>query len=238
MRSPFIAFILAVSCGGLFDSSTAAAGERYFVTIFGSESSPKRARYTHTWATVTRATTDDANPAAPPVLESLTISWMPRNLTIRPLALRPECGVNLSLEATIRDCRCKGECIAMWGPFDYDPCIGPTLFEKVRRQVARLESGCVLYKCIDPDTGPRSTYISDCIHAVTDLDPYLPRPSYNELTNYGMDASRHLVSIMASRNRFDPQDRHEWVAQALGIDAGVQRRTPHIAVEPANVATE
>ena len=233
MRTILITVLFLASSCGSFGLADAAAEERYYVMIFGSESSPKRARYTHTWATVTRATTDDANPAAPPVLESLTISWMPRNLTIRPLALRPECGVNLSLEATIRDCRCKRECIAMWGPYDYDPCIGPVLFEKVRRQVARLESGCVLYKCIDPDTGPRASYISDCIHAVTDLDPYLPRPNYSELTNYGMDASRHLVNIMASRNRFDPQDRHEWVAQALGIDAGVQRRTPNIAAEPA-----
>lgn len=231
MRTLVIAWSLIAAFCGPLGASTAAAEERYYVMIFGSESSPKRARYTHTWATVVRSTTDEANPAAPPVLESLTISWMPRTLKIRPLALRPECGVNLSLQATIRDCRCKGECVAMWGPFDYDPAIGPTLFEKVRRQVARLESGCVLYKCVDPDTGSGASYISNCIHAVTDLDPYLPRPSYNELTNYGMDASRHLMNIMASRNRFDPQDRHEWVAQALGIDAGVQRRTPQIADE-------
>lgn len=238
MRNPFMSLLLTLVCGAGFDSKPAVAEEHYYVMIFGSESSPKRARYTHTWATIVRSTTDDANPAAPPTLESLTISWMPRNLRIRPLALRPECGVNLSLQATIRDCRCKGECVAMWGPFDYDPEIGPTLFEKVRRQVARLESGCVLYKCIDPDTGSGASYISNCIHAVTDLDPHLPRPSYNELTNYGMDASRHLMNIMASRNRFDPQDRHEWVAQALGIDAGVQRRTPQIAPEPVNIASE
>lgn len=238
MRTSLIAVLLASAFCGPSGAATVAAEEHYYVMIFGSESSPKRARYTHTWATVVRSTTDDANPAAPPVLESLTISWMPRNLTIRPLALRPECGVNLSLQATIRDCRCKGECIAMWGPYDYDLAIGPTLFEKVRRQVGRLESGCVLYKCIDPDTGSGASYISNCIHAVTDLDPHLPRPSYNELTNYGMDASRHLMNIMASRNRFDPQDRHEWVAQALGIDAGVQRRTPNIAVEAVNVVSK
>lgn len=229
MRSLCVAALLLSWVCGSSNIGEAAAGERYYVMIFGSESVPKRARFTHTWATVVKATTDDAHPDAPPTLESLTISWMPRTLNIRPITLRPECGVNLGLHATICDSRSKGECIAMWGPFDFDPEIGPRLYERVQKQVARLNSGRVLYKCIDPDTGPGSTYISNCIHAVTDLDPFLSRPSYNELTNNGLDASLHLVNIMAGRHRFDRNDRHEWVAQALGIDAGVQRRTPHVA---------
>lgn len=227
-RFLIVAWLLSWACGSS-GPTPALAGERYFVLIFGSQSVPKRPRYSHTWATVVRATTDDAQPEQPPTLESLTISWMPRTLNIRPITLRPECGVNLSLQTTLRDCRSKGECVALWGPYDYDPEIGPVLFERVQRQVDRLNSGCVMYKCIDPDTGPRASYISNCIHAVTDLDPYLPRPSYNELTNYGFDASLHLVNIMTSRHRFDRNDRHEWVAQALGVDAWVQRRTPQIA---------
>jgi hypothetical protein len=229
MRSWLLLALCLSSSLGVAQSCSAA--ERYYVMIFGSESVPKRARYTHTWATVVRSTTDDAQPDAPPQLESLTISWMPRTLNIRPLTLRPECGVNLSLHATIRDSRCKGECIVMWGPYDYDPEIGPKLWDRVAHQVWRLNSGRVLYKCIDPDTGPGSTYISNCIHAVTDLDPYLPRPNYNELANNGLDASRHLVKIMAGRHRFDRNDRHEWVAQAMGIDAGVRRATPNVAAD-------
>ena len=203
---------------------TAGDGARYFVMVFGSESSPKRARYTHTWATMVKATPDPRQADAFE-LEIQTISWMPRNLVIRPLALRPECGVNLSLEATIRDCFCKGERICMWGPYEYDPCIAPGVYQRVLQQIARLNCGAVLYKCIDPDTGPRSRYISDCIHAVTDLDPYEPRPFYNEFQNFGMDASRRLVTILAGRHRFDPRVSHAWIADAVGVDPRVHRAT-------------
>lgn len=197
---------------------------RYFVMIFGAESCPKRARFTHSWATMVKATRDPAQTGAYQ-LEAQTISWMPRSLVIRPLALRGECGVNLSLEATFRDCFAKGECVAMWGPYEFDPARAAETYSRVCAQVARLNSGCVLYKCIDPDRGRRSTYISNCIHAVTDLDRYLPRPAYNELRNYGLDASRFVVEVLASRHRFDVAVVHPWIADALGIDQRVQRRT-------------
>lgn len=214
---------LVVATVVLAFAAEASAADRYFVMIFGSESVPKRARYTHTWATIVRAV-PEPGPTEAYTLESQTISWMPASLNIRPLTLRAECGVNLGLQATFRDSFCKGECVAMWGPYELTPERGPILWERVGRQVARLNSGSVLYKCIDPDTGPRSTYMSNCIHAVTDLDRQLPRPAYNELTNNGMDASAHLVQIMLSRHRFDPSITHEWVAQAMGVGPCVQRR--------------
>jgi hypothetical protein len=213
--------------GGRAETAPAEAApprDRYFVMIFGSESVPKRARYTHTWATIVKAMPEAAN-AASYRLESQTISWMPRTLNIRPLALRAECGVNLSLEATFRDCFAKCECVAMWGPYELDPCIATEIYGRVCAQVARLNSGCVLYKCIDPDQGPRSTYIADCIHAVTDLDRHLSRPFYNELRNYGIDASRRVVQVLASRHRIDVRQSHAWLADALGIDPRVERRT-------------
>lgn len=204
-------------------AAEASAAERYFVMIFGSESVPKRARYTHTWATIVKATAEPG-PTEAYSLESQTISWMPANLKIRPLALRPECGVNLGLQATFRDSFCKGECVAMWGPYELTPEHGPVVWSRVAVQVSRLNSGCVLYKCVDPDTGPKSTYMSNCIHAVSDLDRHLPRPAYNELLNNGMDASENLVRVMLSRHRFDPNVTHDWVAQALGVGPCVQRR--------------
>lgn len=200
----------------------AADGARHFLMVFGAESSPKRARYTHTWATWVKST---PQPDGTRILEVNTISWMPASLVIRPLALRGECGVNLTLQATLRDCFAKGECVAMWGPYEYDPSVAPQIHEMVHRQIARLNSGCILYKCIDPDKGPRSRYLSDCIHAVTDLDPYQPRPFYNELQNWGMDASRRLVQVLASRQRFNPEVTQEWIAAAIGVGECVQRRT-------------
>jgi hypothetical protein len=204
-------------------TGAASVDVRYFAIIFGAESCPKRARFTHSWATMVKATRDPAQPESYQ-LAVQTISWMPRSLVIRPLALRGECGVNLSLEATFRDCFAKGECVVMWGPYEFDPARAEETYNRVCAQVARLNSGCVLYKCIDPDRGRRSTYISNCIHAVTDLDRYLPRPSYNEFRNYGLDASRFMVQVLASRHRFDVKVTHPWIADALGIDPRVQRR--------------
>ena len=41
---------------------TARGGEFYYVMIFGSESSPKQLRYTHTWATFVRAVGEGPDP--------------------------------------------------------------------------------------------------------------------------------------------------------------------------------
>jgi hypothetical protein len=150
---------------------------------------------------------------------------MPRTLDIRPITLRAECGVNLSLQATLRDCYCKHECVAMWGPYELDPCNAPGIYARVCAQIARLNSGCVMYKCVDPDKGSRSHYVSNCIHAITDLDRNLPRVSYNELQNFGFDASMRVVQVLASRHRIDTRQTHPWIAEAMGIDGRVQRRT-------------
>jgi hypothetical protein len=220
--------VLLVSAAGSraevpVENVPAWGAERYFVMIFGSESVPKRARYTHTWATIVRAIPDAMNAGAYH-LESQTISWMPRTLNIRPLAFRAEPGVNLGLHATFRDCFSKSECVAMWGPYEFDAQHGAVIYSRVAAQIARLNSGCVLYKCIDPDHGPRSTYTCDCIHAVTDLDRNLPRPFYDEMQNFGMDAGRRVVHVLASRHRIDVQHTHPWIADALGVDPRVQRR--------------
>jgi|GEM_PF-2880351 len=223
-KAPKAPIVEAVPPPAADTEPTAADGARYFVMVFGSESRPKGARYTHTWATMVRATPVPSQADAFQ-LKVQTISWMPRNLVIRPLALRAECGINVSLDATLRDCFCKGECVCMWGPFEFDPQVAPAVYQRVTNQIARLNCGEVLYKCIDPDTGPRSTYVSDCIHAVTDLDRHLPRPFYNEFQNYGMDASRRVVQILASRDRFDPTATHGWIADALALDPRVHRAT-------------
>src|SRR5262245_32683775 len=51
------------------------ANERYYVIVFGSQSTPKLARFTHTWVTGVTATWSD--PKAEPSLTTHTISWMP-----------------------------------------------------------------------------------------------------------------------------------------------------------------
>src|SRR5262245_46336323 len=69
-------------------ATPAPADERYYILVFGSQTTPKLARYTHTWATMVRTGTLPGR--SEPVLEVSTISWMPASLEIRPARLSVE----------------------------------------------------------------------------------------------------------------------------------------------------
>lgn len=215
--------------------------ERYFLLVFGSQSNPKRARLTHTWATIVKATPGKDDPDAFD-LTSHTISWLPRTLQVRVLRLRPECGVNLSMVQTLNTVICAGECVALWGPYELDPLVAPQIYDKFLRQVARLNSGRVMYKAVDPDSGPGSTYISNCIHAVTDLDGLARRGSYDEIRNNGFAASQYLAGVLIRSGKVDSSVTHEWVAEALGLNKYcIQRRMimpcrPAVVPQPQVVA--
>jgi len=205
---------------------------RYFALVFGSESVPKRGKYSHTWYTIVKATPKsdlktDYDPQGNQIkyydLLAHTISWMPRSLNVRVLKLRAECGVNMALHPTIRYCRSQGECLAMWGPYEVNPLVAEELYDKSVKQIARLNSGRVLYKAVDPDG---VTNICNCIHAVTDLDGPGRRSRYDEVRRYGFDASVYLTGVMARANRIDTSVTHDWVAEALELDQyRIQRRT-------------
>src|SRR5438067_13109019 len=78
----------------------ARGAERYYAMIFGSQSSPKQLRYTHTWATFIRAVGEGDDPNGYQV-HLHTISWLPASYVIRVLSPVPEEGVNLDLYATL-----------------------------------------------------------------------------------------------------------------------------------------
>jgi len=190
--------------------------DRYFVLVFGAESSPKRAKYTHTFFTIVKATPNlDAENTYK--LEVHSISWLPSSLNIRVIKLRPDCGVNLDLHRTIRFCRSNGECVVMWGPYELNPTIAVEFYNKTLKQIARLNSGRVLYKAIDPDYGAASTYISNCIHAVTDLDGLARRSSYDEIQNFGIAASAQLARRLTGSGRVDWTVTHDWLIDALDL---------------------
>jgi len=217
--------------------------DRYFLLVFGAQSSPKRAKYTHTWATIVKAAPAKNDPAKFD-LASHTISWLPRTLNVRPLALRGECGVNLSLKQTLNTVRSNGECVALWGPYELDPTVAPQIYDKFLRQINRLNSGRVLYKAVDPDHGPRATYISNCIHAVTDLDGLSRRGTYDEIRNHGFVASQYLAGVLINSGKVDSTVTHEWVVDALVINCyPIQRRmlipcTPPVVVAQPQMAAE
>jgi len=209
--------------------------DRYFVIVFGSESVPKRGKYTHTWFTIVKATPNlDAENTYK--LEVHTISWLPSSLNIRVIKFRPDCGVNLDLHRTIRFVRSKCECVALWGPYELNPAIAVELYNKTLKQIARLNSGRVLYKSLDPDRGPRSAYICNCIHAVTDLDGLARRTGYSEIRNYGLAASANLARVMTGSGRVDWTVTHDWLLDALDLTKyGMQRRSlvPRAVTAPA-----
>src|SRR5436305_11414851 len=104
---------------GLAFASTASetrGEESYYVMIFGSQSSPKLLRYTHTWATFVRAVGEGPDPSRY-ALQVHTISWLPQTLEVHVWRPWPEPGVNLDLYQTLEVVRTNRESVTMWGPF-------------------------------------------------------------------------------------------------------------------------
>ena len=187
----------------------AKAGERYFVMIFGSQSSPKLLRDTHTWATFLRVVGEVDDPAGVRVYRH-TISWLPASLNVRTWSLLPEKGVNLDLYDTLDAVLKNGERVRMWGPFE----MRPEVYERSLRVKTILDSGEVEYRAIDT---ARDLLISDCIHAVAAVDPVFGRRHY-PLIRVGKPASRFIARQIMTRSVFD-QDRTDasWLFASLGL---------------------
>lgn len=211
----------------------APPGERYFLIVFGSESKPRRAKYTHTWATVVRVT-ECAGGA--PAVEPHTISWMPATLDIRPLSPCVEPGVNLELHGTIQEMMRHNEHLALWGPYE----VGPVMYRRFLVQKQFLESKQIGYQCIDSFGEAACTGCGcNCIHAVTDMDPLFDRTQY-PLTYFGEAASRNVVRQIHERPIIvNPCQCNDWLLPLLGLDRyPIERQTwdgPTLAYTPENV---
>ena len=132
--------------------AAAQSADSYYITVFGSGTLPLRASRTHTFATFTHIQQTPAGPVA----ENDTISWMPATLRIRPLAPRPEPGVNLTQEQTFRWIESKGIRTSVWGPFE----IKPERYAAYLERKAELESGEVRYRAIGGFT--KDATVSNC----------------------------------------------------------------------------
>lgn len=193
-------------------ATPAPPNEHYYILIFGSQSTPKQPRYSHSWATVVKVT--DA-PDGAKNFEQHTISWMPAKLVINPWRFRVEEGTNLDLKFTIEEMLRNKERVSLWGPYE-------TWHGFYRRFLVHkdfMESGEVGYQCIDVvGQAPRDGSGCDCIHAVSDMDPMFDRARY-PLTYFGEAASRNIVrQIRARPILIHPDQTHDWLLPALGID--------------------
>lgn len=205
----FICFVLVLmACS--FTSTAAQARERYFLIIFGSESTPRIPRYTHTFATAIKVC--EPTPGVITSLEAHTISWLPQSLKVRILRLRPEPGFNLDLHRTLHWAIDETpQEVSMWGPYEI-PAHWYCLF---LRQYVDLIPGQERYKAVDPIV---REHISDCIHAVTDMDPVFER-LYYPIIFFGNGASWRIVRVLQRRDIIiDPDRSHPWLIPMLGLD--------------------
>jgi hypothetical protein len=192
----------------------ASAAEYYFTLIFGSQSSPKRFKYTHTWATFVRAVGEGPDLRSY-ALEQHTISWLPRTLNVRVWAARPEPGVNLDLYQTLHEVYAQGESVTLWGPFMFTA----ERYQRSLRVRQILESGAAQYRAIDNSL---DLEITDCIHAVAATDPIFGLNHY-PLIRIGKPASRYIsreVIIRSFENKGIDQARFDnsWLISRLGLD--------------------
>jgi hypothetical protein len=192
---------------------TAPPGERYFVIVLGSQSTPKVPKFTHSWATVVKVSGGDKPNGRS--IEPYTISWMPATLNIRTWARRAEPGTNLDLHVTIEEMLRNGEHVSLWGPYE----VGPGFFHRFQVQKAFMESGKVAYQCIDSIGEAGQTGAGcNCAHAITDMDPLFDRKQY-PLTYFGDSASRNIVRQLHERPIIlCPEADHCWLLPALGLD--------------------
>ena len=166
-------------------SAGAARGEeRYYAMIFGSQSSPKLLRYTHTWATFVRVVGEGDDLRSYQVYPH-TISWLPESLAVRTWALLPEKGVNLDLYATLDAVYSR--------PRERDD-VGPLRDGSTGlRAVVAREGDPRQRRCRVPgDQHPANLLVSDCIHAVAAVDPVFGRGHY-PLIRIGKPASRFIA---------------------------------------------
>jgi hypothetical protein len=184
----------------------APAQESYYLLLFASQQTPPDPEHAHSSATFVRVRCDGQ---AAPIIETVTISWLPANLCIRLRALLPEQGHNFGLHETMRYALADRQRVSLWGPYQIDP----ELYYRACRQATRLESGQVRYKAID--SGFPTDRVSNCIHAVGSITEgnrvRVASPGWGETASYVL--LRRFTPWIC-----DPCRTHSWVARALGLD--------------------
>jgi hypothetical protein len=211
----------------------APPGERYFLLVFGSQETPKRPKFTHSWATVVKLT--QCGESSAPAIQEQTISWLPASRDIHPLSFRVEPGANFGLDFTIKEMLRHRERVSVWGPYE----IRPGFAYRFQVQKAFMESGQIGYQCIDTvGEAARTGAGCNCIHSITDMDPIFDRKQY-PLAYFGDAASENIVRRLHERPVIIcPDADHSWLLPRLGMDKyPIERRSyqgPTLPYTPEN----
>jgi hypothetical protein len=186
-----------------------AVGDSYYAIVFGSQTHPKLLRFTHTWATFIRVAASDI--PGQPILEAHTISWLPESMNIQTWTPIPEPGVNLDLEQTLRVVLDERQRVTAWGPF----VISERVYRRSLEVEQVLENGGAQYRAFST---PWNLLSTNCIHAVTAVDPDFGRERY-PLIRVGKPASRHIAREVMTRSPFDQyRFDNSWLISRLGLD--------------------
>jgi hypothetical protein len=198
--------VFAVICLSGTAVVPARAEETYYVMVFGSQQTPPRPKYSHSFAIFVKATRAAANQCW--ALEAHTISWMPASMELRSWAFLPEQGRSVDPYTTFNWVLSTEQRTSMWGPYQ----VHPDLYDRAVRQIALLDSGQVEYKLVD--SGYRSDQVSNCIHAVSSVVGghrlRVLSPSFGETASYYI-ARRMEPWII------DCQHRHLWLLRELRL---------------------
>ena len=201
----------------------AGAGSSTTRLIFGSQSSPKILRYTHTWATLVRAVGEGPDPRNYEIYAH-TISWLPETLELHVWRPWPEPGVNLDLYQTLDVVYSNRERVTMWGPI----LIEKKIYDRSLWVLQIIASGAPQYRAI---SFPGNLLISDCIHAVAAVDPDFGREHY-PLIRIGKPASRFMARQTRDPKPLRPGHLRQFLADSAAGTRPLPDRNRAAAADP------
>jgi hypothetical protein len=182
--------------------------ERYYMVLFGAQSN-RVLRESHTWATFVRTQTDAAGER---VISVDTISWLPATLKVRPFALRPETGANLTLDQTFDWIVAVGAKSSYWGPYEIDS-------ERYHRFISRkeeLDSGVIEYRAIGGIK--RNSRISNCGQSFARSSPIVGNRYIQPTPVPGEKGTSHLaLRYLRAGALLGAPETHEDIAATIGL---------------------
>jgi hypothetical protein len=189
----------------------AEASDLYFMIVYGAQRPIiNQPRYSHTWATFVKLSGEGADPRKY-AARSITISWLPQTLEVRPLWVVAEPGVNLTHARTVAWCDQNGMEISQFGPYQ----IEPRLWELAYQRFQKMAEGEVMYRASDLLNRPgREPEVCNCIYAVLDLDGR--DPAFRPVTlGFGEIGSAFVVRRL-SQYIVCRKQTHPWVSEMVG----------------------
>jgi len=210
MRIRILSFVIAIAAA---ISPNAYADDQYYMIVLTSQAEPNLPKLSHTFAVFAKAS-GEGKDFQKYKLETHTISWLPRSLSITPLRVRPEPGHNLNLLESLKYAESINARVSYWGPFP----IKKNAYYLALKQIEVLNSGKVGYIVLDRRF--RGNGATNCIHAVSDLDTEQPLLETGKA--YGEEASRMVLQHL-QRWIVPSEIDHSWVLERLNLKKDSRR---------------